>query len=860
MIRNEPVEDFRQHQNARSLKHRLVEIHTLGIRGIRRFEIVLKGEGQNSGSCITGMVSVTGPLEKWYETKLPISSILAKEFRLIYSSFHLMWMAEEKVLFIPTHPSNPLAEKKDILKKRPMGLVRKFFPPEVRSARTISLIFLATGLIALIEFTFAISVSVYLFPDDLAPYIGIGVAAFMLASVLPNLVMGAIGSNPATLCCARGATVPVLSAMIVSISGTLVALGQPEKILSTIVVALALGCILNGLLLFLLGKFQLGSLIRYIPYPVMGGFFAGLGFLFITGGFSVMAGTSVTFTALPALLQDPTPLGRCLPGIIFAGLLFTTQKRWGHWLLFPCFIFGSLLLFFTTLPLFGMTIDAARESGWLISLSRNSGFWPPVGWLEFGGIHWGVVGLQLGAFLVLFVINAISLLLDASGIEMLTKQDIDLNSDLKQVGASNIALGFLGGTAGVHSLGNTAFTTNIAGVHRLSIFVYAGICALTLVFGPLAVTMLPVPLLGGLLVFLGLGFLYDWVIAGLKKLPLLDYVLVLFILAAIAILGVLEGVGLGIILAVFLFAYNYSKVSIVKVALPGDLLDTYVDRLSDHQKILDQYGAEIQAYILQGFLFFGSANRLLEEIQERLNAVDLPPVRFLLLDFRLVDQIDVSIAQGFEKLMLLGEKQSFDIILTDLPPAVKEMLENLGLFQQAGPPAIHVFDEISIGAAWCQDQLLELHQAPAHPSLALPELLKDVIPEPTQRLKLQEFFLHRKIETETELFKQGDPAESLFFLERGKIDVFLYSQGRSRRLRTLGPGGLVGEMALYSKGERSATARAHAGSEIWELTQDQWDHLASEHPEIAERFHVYVVQLLAERLKRSNTRMARALS
>lgn len=127
--------------------------------------------------------------------------------------------------------------------------------------------------------------SVYLFPGDLAPYLGIGVAAFMLASVLPNLIMGAMGSNPATLCCARGATVPVLAAMIVSISGTLTAMGHQEMILSTLVAALALGCILNGLLLFLLGKFKWGILIRYIPYPVMGGFLPGLAFSFSPEGF-----------------------------------------------------------------------------------------------------------------------------------------------------------------------------------------------------------------------------------------------------------------------------------------------------------------------------------------------------------------------------------------------------------------------------------------------------------------------------------------------------------------------------------------------------------------------------------------------
>jgi len=56
---------------------------------------------------------------------------------------------------------------------------------------------------------------------------------------------------------------------------------------ATIIAAFMITTMITGLFLLLLGRLKLGNLVRYIPYPVSGGFFAGIGYIFVEGGITV---------------------------------------------------------------------------------------------------------------------------------------------------------------------------------------------------------------------------------------------------------------------------------------------------------------------------------------------------------------------------------------------------------------------------------------------------------------------------------------------------------------------------------------------------------------------------------------------
>src|SRR5262249_14790542 len=143
----------------------------------------------------------------------------------------------------------------------------------------------------------------------------------------------------------------------------------------------------------------------------------------------------------------------------------------------------------------------------------------------------------------------------------------------------------------------------------------AALCGVALFVGPAPMSYLPRFVLGGLLLFLGLGFLVEWLYDAWFKLPMSDYAVVLLILGVIGAVGYLEGVGFGVLAAVFLFIHNYSRIGVITHALTGAERQSNVDRPLSDQRLLREQGRQVYVLELQGFIFFGTANSLLNDIR-----------------------------------------------------------------------------------------------------------------------------------------------------------------------------------------------------------------------------------------------------
>ena len=72
------------------------------------------------------------------------------------------------------------------------------------------------------------------------------------------------------------------------------------------------------------------------------------------------------------------------------------------------------------------------------------------------------------------------------------------------------------------------------------------------------------------------------------------------------------------------------------------------------------------------------------------------------------------------------------------------------------------------------------------------------------------------------------------------------------RLRTFGPGTVVGEMAVYTHGKRSADVVADTPCMAWRLTDEYIRMMEERHPRLANEFHSFVVRLMASRLSAAN--------
>ncbi|MFO1484855.1 MAG: SpoIIE family protein phosphatase [Verrucomicrobiaceae bacterium] len=111
------------------------------------------------------------------------------------------------------------------------------------------------------------------------------------------------------------------------------------------------------------------------------------------------------------------------------------------------------------------------------------------------------------------------------------------------------------------------------------------------------------------------------------------------------------------------------------------------------------------------------------------------------------------------------------------------------------------------------------------------------------------------------LFRQDEPADSMFFIESGEVAVVLEVEGASRsHVRKFGAGQCLGEIAFYRHLIRTATVEAVGPAVLWRLTAANLERLEQNHPALALAFHRHVASLLAERVSFSNVELKEPLA
>ena len=188
-------------------------------------------------------------------------------------------------------------------------------------------------------------------------------------------------------------------------------------------------------------------------------------------------------------------------------------------------------------------------------------------------------------------VAVIAILFNISGTEVVLHRDLDTNEELRNAGALNVISGALGGIPGYHALSLTALAERMNVDARVAGLIAATVPLAVVVFGASVIELIPRMIVGGVLVFLGLAFLVEWVWDKRKVLPPVEYGVVLVILAAIIGKGFLPGVVLGLVLAVVLFAVNYGRIELVREVAFGQTYHSNVDRPPSERAALRSHRA-----------------------------------------------------------------------------------------------------------------------------------------------------------------------------------------------------------------------------------------------------------------------------
>jgi SulP family sulfate permease len=698
-----------------------------------------------------------------------------------------------------------------------------------------------------------ISLAALIFSGALAPYVAFGIG-FILFGAFAFLALGALTSSiPGTITLPQDTPAAILALIAAGVVANTTASASPEQTFITVVVAILLTTLLTGALFTLFGRFQISGFVRFIPYPVVGGFLAGTGWLLASGSFSVMTDMQITLATFPDLFRTNV-LIHWLPGLLFAVVLLLILRRSSRPLVIPGMLVFSIALFYVLLALLGISTAEAAQLGWLLGPFEQNALFRPLTPTSFTLVDWPAILTQLDKIGAVVALSLISLLLNASALEVAVKEDIDLNRELQSAGLVNIFAGLFGSTVGYPALSMTVLTQRLNAKTRLAGIFAALVAGATLLFGADALSYFPKPVLGGILLFMGLSFLVEWVIDARTRLPRIDYFLVLMILIAIASIGFLEGIAVGVLAAVVMFVVSYSRINAVKHTLSGANYHSKVDRPRVHRQILHERGGEIFILRLQGFIFFGTAQKLLDRIKQRLNDKEQPRLRFVILDFRQVVLLDSSAVFSITRMKQLAEAQNIRMVWTSLSPAIQRLLERGGLIDESDESFL-ILPSLDHGLEWCENQILAAQGVTDLSGFfeKIEKQLKRVIPDLEDIDRLMKYLEKLEVEKGDYLMRQGEEPKEMYFLEAGFVSAQLeLPSGKIMRLRSMRGGTTVGEMGMYLGNMRTASVVANRPSIVYRLSREALKEMERNDPEVAAFLHQWIASLLAERLAENN--------
>lgn len=689
--------------------------------------------------------------------------------------------------------------------------------------------------IGLTEVIVGISFASLIFSGPYEDYLAQGIGIVLIASAALNIVIGVFSRVPGVISVVQDAPALVLAIMAGHLAPKLVGLA-PDRQIATLLLGVALSSIITGVFLWLAGHFDLGRLVRYMPFPVVAGFLAGIGWLIIVASLGIMLNRDLSIDLLPALLERDLLLLAGF-GLALGVALHIGLRIFRNVLALPAMLVLALALFYPVLALLRIDYEEAVRIG--LAFGSIGGIrWQPIDLGQIAAADWLLLLAESPLIPMLFALTLISTLLNLQGLETSLDAEFDVNRELKTVGLANVAAGLAGGVAGYPTISLTMLNDRIGGRSRLTSLIVAVLLLLFAVAGASILPYLPRPFVGGLLLFLGVDLLLEWGVSIRKQMSPFEYGVALVIVAVIGFVGFLEGIAVGLVLMVILFTVRYSRVDAIRHSLTGAQRSSAVLRPATHRDVLEMQGHLIRVVELQGYLFFGSANRMLDTLRNSLRGV-----RYLILDFSNVQGLDSSAGGVFSKLKRLCQREEIILVLSSVPTNLRDSLAAAGLGDEDGRSLIY-HPTLDASLRWCEDRLLTGLSAIVPRLGGLAGRLNS-----EQVTRLKDYLDERKLEINEVLITAGAAPDDLYLVDRGRLVVVIHNpRGEEIEVSAMEAGTVVGEVGYFLRQPRTATVRASRESLVYRLSAEKMARLKEDDPALALALSEALSVLLAHRL------------
>ncbi len=696
---------------------------------------------------------------------------------------------------------------------------------------------MATLIMAPLSVVGTISFSVIVFSGPLAPYLSQGIGMGLFGGVMLGLA-GALGSTyPGTVSQPQDVTAVILSLSAGAIAARL-GTASPDTLLATIIMLLVIAAALVGVAFLVLGALRLGSLGRFVPFPVLGGFLAATGYLILVVGLDMASGPDV------GGLLSVGAVWRYGPVLLLALILLWVARRGGSGIGVPVVLAASFAVFYVGLQIGGIDLATAGRMGLLLGpFDEGAGQWPTISLDVITQADYGEILTETPALLTLVGLALVGVILNASGIEIGSGVPVDLDRELRVMGAANLLVAGGGGLVGYHVLTESLLGRQLAGVGSRWIGLSVALaCGIVLIAGTDLVAQMPLGVFAAVLIYLGLDFLYEWLWVERRRMPMQDFAVLLGIVAVAASIGFLEAVGTGILASSVMFLLNYARLDVVRARLTGALRLSTTERSDAATRVLTTQGDKTLVYELQGYLFFGTAHALFDQIAGQIAGKSGDRLA-LIVDFRSVQGLDVSAVYNFGKLEQLCRTEAVRLIFTGIALALMRTVGPSGLLDrverlQTLDDALTVVEDMRL----CQTEPTGPGQKSSFAGLV----------ETAAAVLGEALFAREVIPVGTIVFEQGTPSDRIILLERGRLSARVVGPaGDEIRVASFLAGALVGEIGFLADVPRTATIVADENCAIRSVGRAGLDRLSAVAPELANDILREVASQLARRLART---------
>jgi len=692
-------------------------------------------------------------------------------------------------------------------------------------------------------------------------HLPLGVLAGLYACICGCLTALLLGANTAMIYAPRSISTFLIGSLIAQNLVRAAANAVPG-LESTHFLTLVFAMIfLAGAMQSVIGAVRAGNLVKYLPAPVLAGFQNAAAVLIIASQIHLLLGFSapVPLPELPGYVNSIQPL-TLLVGLVTI-VLFLHGSRLTRRMPSSLLGCGAGILLYYALVAAGQT----SELGGVIGDMPRA--WPAPDYLpKFAGLaaEPGAAALLPVLFFSaasLALISALDSLLCARVLESESGHRFSANRELVRIGAGNMVSAAFGGIANGVSLA-MSFAAHRAGARTpmAVLITAAAFLVAVLVLSPL-LALLPKVVVGAMLIAVALQLFDSWTLGIAARLfrgppgerygVLIDLAVIVLVAMIAIFANIVLAVLLGVIITIVFFIARMSR-SLIRRTYRCDDVHSRKTRDPHLMELLSAHGQRIAVLELEGPLFFGTA----DDLAARVESTARDGVSHVILDFRRVNDIDSTGARILLQIQDRITTRGGHLLISAVNPesTVMRTLSESSVIAAIGSSRVMADTDSAI--EHCEEQVILDVLGDRELGDEFPFARFDALSGlETSALHIVRNLLERRaFEAGETVFREGDNGRELFLIASGSASVRLQLAGtrRTTRLITFSAGTVFGELALLDQEVRSATVVADESLVCYALSQDNFNTLAREHPDIAIKLLANLARELAGRLRRAN--------